>query len=184
MSAGTEIAAEAEVDPGENGIPNVAAQIAAAKPHHIRAVRGSRIREQSDDGVRLARAGLSAPIFCAPSAETVESIDEGTRNTKLMIFSTIPTAAASVRPRRLAITVMTIKAIWINPSCMAMGKPMRRIRENIAFPGRKSRFEREIPISARRSRITTRERSTLIACDKVVPSAAPAGPRDSTPMKR
>ena len=33
------------------------------------------------------------------AADTVDSIDEGTRNTKLMNFSTIPTAAASFSPR-------------------------------------------------------------------------------------
>jgi hypothetical protein len=49
---------------------------------------------------------LPAPIFCAPSAETVESIDDGMRKRKPMIFSTMPTAAASVRPRRLAMIVM------------------------------------------------------------------------------
>ena len=49
-------------------------------------------------------------MFCAPSAETVESMDEGTRNTKLMNFSTMPTAAASVSPRRLAMIVIIMKA--------------------------------------------------------------------------
>ena len=72
-----------------------------------------------------ARSGLPAPMFWAPSADTVDSMDDGTRNRKLMIFSTMPTAAASVRPRRLAMTVMTMKAIWIRPSCMAMGTPTR-----------------------------------------------------------
>jgi len=38
-------------------------------------------------------------MFCAPKAETVESIDDGIKNKKPMIFSTMPTAAASVSPR-------------------------------------------------------------------------------------
>ena len=42
-----------------------------------------------------------------------------------MIFSTMPTAAASVRPRRLAMTVMNKNAIWISPSCSAIGPPLR-----------------------------------------------------------
>ena len=49
--------------------------------------------------VRMARSGLPAPIFCAPSAETVESIEDGIRNRKPITFSTIPTAAAAFSPR-------------------------------------------------------------------------------------
>ena len=56
--------------------------------------------------VSTALSGFPAPKFCAPSAETVESIDDGMRKRKPMIFSTMPTAAASVRPRRLAMIVM------------------------------------------------------------------------------
>ena len=55
-------------------------------------------------------------MFCAPMADTVESIDDRTRNRKLMSFSTMPTAAESVSPRRFAITVMRMNAIWISPS--------------------------------------------------------------------
>lgn len=46
--------------------------------------------------VCFARSGFPAPRFCAPSAETADSIDDGTRNRKPMIFSTIPTAASGV----------------------------------------------------------------------------------------
>ena len=74
--------------------------------------------------VCIARSGLSAPMFCAPSAETVESIEEGIKNRKLITFSTIPTAAASFSPRWLAIIVITINAIWIKPSWKAMGTPI------------------------------------------------------------
>ena len=49
-------------------------------------------------------------MFCAPSAETVESMEDGTKNRKLMTFSTMPTAAASVSPRWFAMTVMTMNA--------------------------------------------------------------------------
>ena len=42
--------------------------------------------------------------------DAVDSMDDGTRNTKPMNISTMPTAAASVRPRRLAIIVMMINA--------------------------------------------------------------------------
>ena len=58
-----------------------------------------------------ARSGFPAPIFCAPNADTDDSIDDGTKNRKLMSFSTMPTAAASFRPRELAMTVITIKEI-------------------------------------------------------------------------
>ena len=70
----------------------------------------------------------------------MDSIYEGTRYTKLMNFSTIPTAAASFSPRRFAITVMMMKAICISPSCVAMGKPIRRIRPSTALSGTRSRF--------------------------------------------
>lgn len=48
--------------------------------------------------VFVARSSFPAPIFCAAIAETADSIEDGTKNTKLMIFSTIPTAAASFNP--------------------------------------------------------------------------------------
>ena len=48
--------------------------------------------------VFAARSSFPAPIFCAAIAETADSIEDGTKNTKLMIFSTIPTAAASFNP--------------------------------------------------------------------------------------
>ena len=66
--------------------------------------------------VSTALSGLPAPMFCAPSAETVDSIDDGIRKRKLIIFSTIPTAAASFNPRRFAIIVITINATCISPS--------------------------------------------------------------------
>ena len=49
--------------------------------------------------VRTARSGLPAPMFCADIAETVASMEDGTRNSMLITFSTTPTAAASLRPR-------------------------------------------------------------------------------------
>ena len=52
---------------------------------------------------------MPAPMFWAASADTVDSMVEGTRNRMPMIFSTMPTAAASFRPRRLANTVMARK---------------------------------------------------------------------------
>ena len=77
--------------------------------------------------VRTARSGFPAPIFCAPRTDTADSMEDGTRNKKLMIFSTIPTAAASLSPRRFAMLVMTINATWISPSCSAIGRPIRTI---------------------------------------------------------
>ena len=88
--------------------------------------------------VLRARTILPAPIFCAPSAETVASMEDGTRKTKLMNFSTMPTAAASVSPRIFAMMVMTRKAIWMNPSCREMGTPMRKSCPMTFCRGRKS----------------------------------------------
>ena len=129
-----------------------------------------------------ARSWRPAPTSCAPSADTVESIDDGTRNTKLMNFSTTPTAAASVRPRRLAMTVMIKNEIWIKPSCMATGTPTRRMRPMMARRGRKSLFCSCTP-SSPRFKIAASETTTLMAWDSVVPSAAPTGPMPSAPIK-
>ena len=84
---------------------------------------GDGIPQRLQRAARLARADV-----LRTEADTVESMDDGTRNRKLMIFSTMPTPAASVRPRRLAMTVMNKNAIWISPSCSATGTPMRRMR--------------------------------------------------------
>ncbi len=61
--------------------------------------------------VNVALSCFSAPIFCAQRAETVESIEDGTRNKTPITFSTIPTAAASESPLRLAMIVIRIKEI-------------------------------------------------------------------------
>ncbi len=93
---------------------------AVAKPMGKRVV-GKNCEVRYTPGTRTSTMAISlfAPMFCAPSAETVESMEEGTRNRKLMIFSTMPTVAASFNPRRLAMMVMTINAIRIRPSCRA-----------------------------------------------------------------
>lgn len=46
-------------------------------------------------------------------ADTVESIADGTMNTSPINFSTMPTAAASISPRWLAMTVMARNEICI-----------------------------------------------------------------------
>jgi hypothetical protein len=58
-----------------------------------------------------ARRSFPAPMFWADRAETADSMEEGTRNTMPINFSTMPTAAASASPRRLAMMVITMKAI-------------------------------------------------------------------------
>ena len=62
------------------------------------------------------RSSFPAPAFCAAKAATVESMAEGTRKRKLMIFSTMPTAAATSTPRLFAMAVMIRKEIWMSPS--------------------------------------------------------------------
>ena len=100
-------------------------------------------------------------MFCAPKAETVDSMEEGTKNRKLMIFSTMPTAAASFSPRRLAMMVMMIKEIWINPSCKAMGTPIFSSLPVALFCGLKSVLES--PRSFLRFMITDKDTTTLMA---------------------
>ena len=76
------------------------------------------------DGIIKIGAGPLAVIrtkVLGTEAETAERSEDGTRKRKLMIFSTMPTAAASVTPRRFAIMVMMRKEIWINASWTAMG---------------------------------------------------------------
>ena len=125
---------------------------------------------------------MPAPTFWAPSADTVDSIEDGTRKMKLMIFSTMPTAAASVRPRRLAMTVISKNEIWISPSCKATGTPMRRMRPMTLFCGRSSLLCSRMPLLRRR--MTPSETMTLMPWASVVPSAAPAGPMCSAPINR
>ena len=60
-----------------------------------------------------------APIFWADSADTADSIEDGTRKSIPISFSTIPTAAASFNPLWFANIVIIINAICINPSCAA-----------------------------------------------------------------
>ena len=98
-----------------------------------------------------------------------------------MIFSTIPTAAAPVSPRRLAMTVITMKEIWINPSCTEMGTPIFKIASITGFCGRRSAFASGMVLLRT---ITARLIATLMACESDVPSAAPAGPRCSAPINR
>ena len=138
-------------------------------------------RPMAQNRVCFARSGFPAPRFCAPSAETADSINDGTRNRKPMIFSTIPTAAASVSPRRLAMTVITMKEIWINLSCTEMGTPIFKIASITGFCGRRSAFASGMVLLRT---ITARLIATLMACESDVPSAAPAGPRCSAPINR
>ena len=64
------------------------------------------------DGISMNHEGMK---YSLPSreiiADTVESNADGTKKTKQITFSTMPTAAASVKPRILAIMVMMIKPI-------------------------------------------------------------------------
>ena len=113
-----EEAAEAEVDAREDAVDDVAADVLCSQQDYRR-IGG----EQADDGARrqfhhnryddavddgdrggvsqclVARSILPAPMFCAETADTVASMDDGTRNNALITFSTTPTAAASFRPR-------------------------------------------------------------------------------------
>ena len=128
-----------------------------------------------------ACCGFPAPTFWAPKADTVESMDEGTKNKKLITFSTIPTAAASVRPLLFAIIVIMINATWIRPSCMAMGKPIFNNLLIVSFLGLKLPFFTVMPVFPLINMV--RATITLTVWDKVVPSAAPEGPKCKTPIK-
>ena len=60
--------------------------------------------------VWAARSGLPAPRFWEDNADTAASMEDGTMNMALMIFSTMPTAAESIRPRWLAMMVIMMNA--------------------------------------------------------------------------
>ena len=96
--------------------------------------------------VAAARSGFPAPTFWAPKADTVDNMEDGTKNRKLITFSTIPTAAASVRPLLFAIIVIMINATWIRPSCIAIGKPIFNSLPMVSFLGLKSLFFTVIPV--------------------------------------
>ena len=132
--------------------------------------------------VCAARSCLPAPTFCAASADTVDSMEDGTRNTKLMTFSTMPTAAASFRPRWLAMMVMRMKDTCIKPSCSVTGTPTRKMGPITSRRGRKLSLRSGSPVFCRR--MTASAAATLSVCVRVVPSAAPAGPIPSQPIKR
>ena len=132
--------------------------------------------------VSFARSCFPAPIFCATSAEIVDIIDDGTRNKILIIFSTIPTAAASVSPRWFAKIVITTKDTWMKPSCRHTGIPTFKIFFMVMRFGLKSDFSKRIPLFL--FKITTIDTTTLIACAIVVPRAAPAASNPSNPINR
>ena len=132
QAVGAEVSTEAEVDPCQGAVPDVATQVLPAGSFSFvnRPTMGSAENWTTTETitpkptamavayhrVRRARRSFPAPIFWADRAETADSMEEGTRNTMPINFSTIPTAAASASPLRLAMIVMTIKAIWIKPS--------------------------------------------------------------------
>lgn len=62
-----------------------------------------------------------------------------------MIFSTIPTAAASVSPRWFAKIVITTKDTWMKPSCRHTGTPTFKIFFMVMRFGLKSDFSKRIP---------------------------------------
>ena len=127
-----------------------------------------------------ARSCLPAPIFCAASAETVASIEDGTMKSALITFSTIPTAAASFKPRLFAITVIMINAIWIQPSWIATGIPIFKISPSTARLGMKSCLQSLMPSFF--FFVMSKEIITLNVWASVVPSAAPAAPIWRTPI--
>ena len=127
-----------------------------------------------------ARSCFPAPIFWAASADTVASMEDGTMNIKLIIFSTTPTAAASFTPRLLAMTVITMKAICMHPSCTATGRPIFTISPSTDFLGTKSFFAILSPVFI--LLIATNDIITLNVCARVVPRAAPRGPMPQAPI--
>ena len=103
-------------------------------------------RPMAQNRVCFARSGFPAPRLCAPSAETADSIDDGTRNRKPMIFSTIPTAVIGRRSSssptvsmsesdRNSATVLPVAAA----ACGRSSAPMARAIETV------------VPIAAPRS---------------------------------
>ena len=99
---------------------------------------------------------------------------------KHMIFSTIPTLAASISPLELAIIVITINAIWIKPSCNATGVPTFNILRMLSLSGFSS-FNEILKLRLIRFREKS-ETMTLTAWPQTVASAAPFAPSPNPPL--
>ena len=100
LAAGGKIPGKAEVDPGKNGIHNITADVLAAHQHHGGV--GGEAPQQ--------RLGHKLNDQYYGNAVTAASMEDGTMNMALMIFSTMPTAAESIRPRWLAMMVIMMNA--------------------------------------------------------------------------
>ncbi len=100
-----------------------------------------------------------------------------------MIFSTIPTAAASVRPRRLAMIGDDDEGYLDEPSCTVTGMPIAQQLSHHR-PRRAAGHSCWMRIPMSRRRMTKRDTATLTVWASVVPRAAPAGPKSSAPMNK
>ena len=98
-----------------------------------------------------------------------------------MNFSTMPTAAASVRPRWLAMIVMMRKADLHKAVLREHRKANAQDLPHDGLLRTEIRLCSEI---MRRLRMASSAMRTLSACESVVPRAAPAGPMCSAPMKK
>ena len=132
-------------------------------------------RPMAQNRVCFARSGFPAPRFCAPSAETADSIDDGTRNRKPMIFSTIPTAVIGRRSSssptvstsesdRNSVTVFPVAAA----ACGRSSAPMARAIETV------------VPIASP----TIMTVSICMTCEPTATAVVPATPSYRPMMNR
>ena len=136
-----------------------------------------RMPKRSASALRL---WYPAPAFWAATEETAADMAEGTRNRKQMIFSTMPTAAATLTPLALAMAVITRKEIWISPSWKAMGTPTERIPPIVFRSKERSSLPTFTPTGKRVS--ARRAIPTLSPWAATVARAAPAAPMAKGPM--
>lgn len=149
---GTEISAEAELKAGKKTIPHVTPQILSAKANDLRAVRSGRICKKRNDRFRNelnthgdhkadrcgkqygAAKGLhcpfrfsSADILCAKCGNRGKHRGRD-QEQKAHNFLYNADCRRIVQTAVIgAMIVITMKEIWIKPSCRAIGMPIFKI---------------------------------------------------------
>ena len=129
--------------------------------------------------LKPARSGRPAPIFWAVIAARAAIKAEGASMAKVIIRSTTPTAALSLRPMALTMAVMIRKEMVTSTFCTATGAPRETSFAQRPRWRRKEARLKSKGKSLRRS--TSRERIRDSAWAEIVAMAAPAAPMPKTP---
>ena len=130
----------------------------------------------------MARSGFPAPIFCAPRAETVDSMEDGIKEEKADYFLHNADRRRVVQAALIGDDRDDDKGDLDEPVLKRNGdadlqdlRHHRALRPKVASCAETMLF---------RFKITARDTATLMAWESVVPSAAPAGPSPRAPMNR